>query len=155
MSALRPATRSSIVVLTVLLATSLALLPGLVKDSAMFDRYQTLLFGFNILLVIVFGVLIAVNLTGLIRRRLRKQPGARLTSRLTLLFVLLALIPATVLYLFSSWLIEKGVDSWFDVRIESALGDALELSRHSLGHAVGAVSAAGRTDADQIEQYAE
>ncbi len=132
MSSLRTGTVWSIVVLTILLATSLALLAGVVKDSAMFDRYRSLLFGFNLLLLAVFGVLIAVNITGLIRRLLRKQPGSRLTLRLTALFVLLVLIPATVLYTFSAWLIEKGVDSWFDVKIESALGDALELSRHSL-----------------------
>ena len=80
----------------------------------------------------VFAVLIAINIIGLIGKRLRKQVGARLTSKLTFLFVLLALIPAATLYLFSSWLIEKGVDSWFDVKIESALGDALDLSRYSL-----------------------
>ena len=132
MSALRSGTALSITVLTVLLATSLASLAGLVKDSVMFDHYRHLLFGFTLLLVVVFVVLIIINLTGLVRKRMRKQPGARLTSKLTFVFVLIALIPAAVLYLFSSWLIERGVDSWFDVPIESALGNALDLSRYSL-----------------------
>ena len=132
MSESRPATTLPIVVLTGLLAASLALLAGVVSDASVFDRYRTLLFGFNLVLLTVLVVMIAMNVAGLIRKRLRKQPGARLTTKLTGLFVLLALIPAAVLYFFSSWLIEKGVDSWFDVKIESALGDALDLSRHSL-----------------------
>lgn len=132
MSESRPATALSIIALTGLLAASLALLAGLVNDASVFDRYRTLLFGFNLALLAVLVAMIAVNVARLIRKRLRKQPGSRLTTKLTGLFVLLALIPAAVLYLFSSWLIEKRVDSWFDVKIESALGDALNLSRHSL-----------------------
>ncbi len=131
-SASRSATALSIAVLTVLLATSLALLSGLVNDSAMFDRYRSLLFGFNLLLVGVFGVLITVNAVSLIRKLLRRQAGSRLTLKLTALFVFLTLVPAAVLYTFSTWLVEKSVDSWFDVKIESALGDALDLSRYSL-----------------------
>ncbi len=132
MSTPRSGTALLIIILSVLLATSLALLAGLVNDSAMFDRYRHLLFGFNILLLTVFSVLIAGNMIALIRKLSRKQPGSRLTSKLTFLFVLLTLIPAAVLYMFSSWLIEEGVDSWFNVKIETALDDALDLSRHSL-----------------------
>ena len=123
----------TIAVMTVLLVASLALLSGLVNDSATFDRYRTWLFSFNILLIGVFVVLIGVNLVGLVRNFIHKQTGSRLTAKLTGLFALLALTPAIVLYLFSTWLVEKSVDSWFDVKIEAALGDALDLSRHSLG----------------------
>jgi nitrogen fixation/metabolism regulation signal transduction histidine kinase len=52
--------------------------------------------------------------------------------RLLLSFVLLALAPVAVVYYFSVDFIQRGIDSWFDVRIEQAFDDALELSRVSL-----------------------
>ena len=132
MSASRSGTVPAIVSLAVLLVASLASLVGVLSDPITFGRYRTPLFAFNVLLVAVFLTLITVNLAGLVRKRLLGQTGSQLTARLTFLFVAFTLIPAATLYAFSFWMIEKGVDSWFDVRIESALGDALDLSRHSL-----------------------
>jgi len=63
---------------------------------------------------------------------LRKQPGSRLTLRLLLMFVLLAIVPVGIVYTFSMWLIQEGVDSWFDADVEKALQDSIDLSRSSL-----------------------
>ncbi len=59
-------------------------------------------------------------------------PGSRLTVRLLRAYVLLGLAPAAIVFFFSMNFIQRGIDSWFDVRIEQALNDALELSRASL-----------------------
>ena len=132
MSTLRSRTTLWIILLTALLALSLALLAGLVADSERLDRYRWWFLGSNILLAGVFLVLIIINLVSLVRKRLRKQAGSRLTTKLTILLVSLVLVPAATLYVFSTWLVTKSVDSWFDVKIEAALSDALDLSRHSL-----------------------
>jgi nitrogen fixation/metabolism regulation signal transduction histidine kinase len=41
-------------------------------------------------------------------------------------------MPVLIVYTFSIWLLERGVDSWFDVKVEQALQDAVDLSRASL-----------------------
>ena len=48
------------------------------------------------------------------------------------LIVALAVAPVTVLYAFSLDFLRRGIDSWFDARIDAALDDALELGREAL-----------------------
>ena len=45
---------------------------------------------------------------------------------------LLAVAPVSIVYYFSLQFLHRGLDSWFDVRIEQALEDSLELSRSAL-----------------------
>jgi len=48
------------------------------------------------------------------------------------LFAVMAVLPGLVVYGFSMQFLQRGVDSWFDVRVENALDDALALSQASL-----------------------
>lgn len=118
--------------LLALLALSLAMLAGMADDSALFDRYRLWLLGFNLLVLALFAGLILARLLTLGRRLRRTRPGARLTLRLVLLFLPMALIPAAALYFFAMWSLDRGIASWFDVNIENALDDALTLGRQSL-----------------------
>ena len=52
---------------------------------------------------------------------------------MVIVFVALSVTPVTVVYYFSLQFLHRGIDSWFDVRIDEALDDALELSRTALG----------------------
>jgi nitrogen fixation/metabolism regulation signal transduction histidine kinase len=77
-------------------------------------------------------VLITRNLLAL-RRQLRQgEPGSRLSLRMVRLFSVLSILPVLVVYAFSTALLTRGIDSWFDVDTETALGSALELSRTAL-----------------------
>ena len=120
------------VLLLLLLAVSLYLLIILVQDAAAFARYQIWVLGFNLVLLILFVVLIIRNTVYLRRRRAAGKSGARLTIKLAKNFIVFALVPAAVVYAFSSWMLNRGIDSWFSADVEQALQDALELSRHSL-----------------------
>ena len=115
-----------------LLAVSLGLLVGSVQDSVVFDRHHLKILGFNALLLLIFVVLIVVNVGQLVYRHIKRYTGSRLTSRLTVLFVVFAVVPTTVVYSVSWWMIDKGMRSWFSIDVEQALEDALTLSRHSL-----------------------
>ncbi len=55
-----------------------------------------------------------------------------MTTRLVVMFVILSVVPVSVVYYFSLQFIQRGIDSWFDVRIEQGLNDALDLSRAAL-----------------------
>ena len=52
--------------------------------------------------------------------------------RIVILFSLLSVTPVLVVYYFSLDFLHRGIDSWFDLRVEQALDDSLELSRLAL-----------------------
>src|SRR5579864_5508657 len=83
----------------------------------------------------VWLVLLAVFLFNLVRLIIQYRQnvvGSRLTARLVTMFSLMAIAPVVVVYYFSYQFISHGIDSWFDVRVEKALSDAMELSRAAL-----------------------
>lgn len=114
------------------LVAAILLMADATQSVAYFGRLHNLLLPINTVLLAVFIALIIYNIGRLVRRLKRQAPGARLTLRLVLLFVLTASLPVFIVYTFSIWLLERGVDSWFDVKVESALQDAVDLSRSSI-----------------------
>ena len=97
------------------------------------ELYIWLLF-FNIALLLLLAVSIMLQLAGVFRDLLIRAEGARLTSRLVIMFVFVALVPVLIVWAFSVKFLGSGIDSWFDVHIENSLENALELSQLSLDH---------------------
>lgn len=122
-----------ILAFVLLLLVSLVLMSNATQESARFGRMYSVLLVINALGLIALGGLIAWNLFTLLRQVRRGQAGARLTVRMVAIFVILSVTPVLVVYYFSLQFLHRGIDSWFDVRIERALDDALELSRSALG----------------------
>lgn len=121
-----------VVLLLVLLLTSFYLMSGATQNTALFGRLYSLLLGVNILALLLLVTLIGRNLIHLLQQYREHAPGSRLTLRLVVMFVLLALAPVSVVYYFSLQFLHRGIDSWFDLRVEKSLQDALELGRASL-----------------------
>lgn len=94
-----------------------------------FSRMYLWLFGASIIALLILTVIIIQRLTGLWLKRKRKEPGILLTSRLVFAYIGLSLPPVIVVYLFATFLINSYIDSWFDVKTDSALNDALSLGR--------------------------
>lgn len=120
------------VVLIALTLLSVLAMSGAVENSTRFSRHYIWLLLFNTAVMLALAVLIGANLFWAIRQARRQEAGARLTLHLVLLFILIALVPVSVVYLFSIRFLDQGIDSWFDVHIERALGDALDLGRGAL-----------------------
>ena len=76
--------------------------------------------------------LIVFNVYKLIVQYRLKTIGSRLTARMIGVFVLLTIIPVSVVYYFSLSFLHRGIDSWFDVGVETALEDSLQLGRSSM-----------------------
>jgi nitrogen fixation/metabolism regulation signal transduction histidine kinase len=93
--------------------------------------YQTLLFG-TVLALIVIGMLILASVWRLISDVRDNVSGSRLTLKLVIVFVAMALLPMALVYSFSVRFLNSNIESWFDVEVERALDDALGLSRDSL-----------------------
>lgn len=77
-------------------------------------------------------VLVAANILRLIRHYRAQVLGSKLTLRMIVTYAGLSLIPLALVYYFAIHFLNRGIDSWFDVRIEQALDDALLLGRTSL-----------------------
>ena len=123
---------SPLAVLSVLLAVSLGMMSAATQNSALFGDLYSLLLLLNILGVVLLLVLIGLSVSKLVRQFRARVMGSRLTLRLFGLFVLLSVVPVAVVYLFSVQAFNRGIDNWFDVRIEQALDSALALGRTAL-----------------------
>ncbi len=115
--------------LFLLLLVSLSLMSDATHNSERFGRLYSLLLVTNALGLVVLIGMIAVNLYWLLQQYRKRAAGARLTSRLVVMFVVLAVLPVSVVYYFSLQFLQQGIDSWFDVQIEASLEDALDLSQ--------------------------
>ena len=114
------------------LVTALVLLSGAIENSGYSGRLYTWLLLSSTVGLLSLAILIIQQLYRLFRQYRAQIPGARLTVRLVIIFVLITLSPVAVVYYFSLQFLQKGIDSWFDVRVEASLEDALELSRSAL-----------------------
>ena len=110
----------------------LFLLASAAENSDFFDRHYPLLLGLNVLMAGALLVLVMLLLTRLYRRYRAGKFGSRLMTRLVLLFGLIGILPGMVIYLVSVQFVSRSIESWFDVRVESALEASINLSRTAL-----------------------
>ena len=99
---------------------------GLLGDGYLWVLVVTLL----ALAVLVWSI--GYRILRLVRNVQAGIPGARLAVRWVLNFLALTLPPALIVFFFSAWFLSSTIDSWFDVRVETALADSLELGQKFL-----------------------
>ncbi|MCK4709756.1 MAG: HAMP domain-containing protein, partial [Gammaproteobacteria bacterium] len=121
-----------IIALVILLFVSLYSISDATSNSATFGKYYNLLVFFNTLGLIVLLGLIFYNVFKLIIQYRLKAVGSRLTTRMISVFVVLTIIPVSIVYYFSLTFLHRSIDSWFDVGVEQALEDSLKLGRSAL-----------------------
>ncbi len=119
-------------VLSVLLIAAFIMMNAAAQNSALFGRLYSVLLLVNILGVVLLIALILLNLFHFMEQYRTRVMGTRLTLRLLVMFVVLAVVPVAVVFFFSIQTLNRGIDNWFDVRIERALDDALLLGRTAL-----------------------
>lgn len=115
-----------------LLFSSLYMLAQATQNSADFDRLHAWLLILNISGALILLVVTGMNLYRLVHEYRKRIPGSRLTARLVGMLAVLAVVPVIFVYYFSVEFLSRGIDSWFNVRVEQALNDSLELSRTAL-----------------------
>ena len=114
-----------------LLGLSFYLLGIATENTALFGSLYSLLLLLNVGGLVLLSALIVGNLFQLVRQYRRKVMGSHLRLRLVMMFVFLSVTPVLGVYYYSLQFLHQGIDSWFDVRVDTALKDALELSRSS------------------------
>lgn len=119
-------------IIFILLIVALSLLNIATNEPDDIGAYSNYLIYLNGFILLVLTIAILYNLFRAISQWHSHQAGSRFTIRLMSGFVILTLFPLSVVSFFSMNFIGKRVDSWFDVRIEQALEDSIELSQFSL-----------------------
>ena len=115
-----------------LLVTSFVMLGISTKNPNQSSTINTWLIPLNISVLVILSTLIIYNVFKALKHLRSKRAGSRFTLRLMYAFSLLTVIPVLVVSYFSMNFIGDRIDNWFDVKIEGALDDSLDLARNSL-----------------------
>lgn len=112
----------------------LGLLVWSTANASRFAQHYDVLLLLNMVLafaLILWVLILSLRLWRQIRRR---QFGARMTARFAWYFTLIGIIPGVVIYILSVQFLSKSIESWFNVRVDTALESGLSLGRTALDH---------------------
>ena len=126
-----------VVALLAALLVALLLVSGAQKESAGLDGADLDNSFIWVLIVTVLALTILIwsiasRLVTLIRNVRSGVPGALLSARWVRNFIALSLPPALIVFFFSAWFLTSTIDGWFDVQVEAALADSLQLGQEFL-----------------------
>ncbi len=86
----------------------------------------------TILALLIVLAAIVHRVVSLGRKVKEHVPGALLSARWVRNFLLLSLPPVLIVYFFSAFFLTRTIDGWFDVGVEAALADSLQLGQQFL-----------------------
>ena len=89
----------------------------------------------DLVLFLLLGLVVARSLVRLWIERRRGEVGARLHTRLVVLFSLIALAPAIIVSIFSAVFFNFGMENWFNARVKTAIIESRAVAE-ALGHRV-------------------
>jgi len=116
----------------VLCAAVLALLFPASRDTPLLSESFPALLAAGAVIAAALLALVGWQLWQL-RRRIRTGVyGSKLTFRLMLWFGVVALLPATVVFGASVFFLNRSIETWFDVRVDNALGAGVNLGQAAL-----------------------
>ncbi|MCE7504869.1 ATP-binding protein [Polynucleobacter sp. IMCC30063] len=120
------------------------------SNTAFFDNNFIWLYSANVVvglclltIILVLGAVIAV-------RWKERRFGARLVAKLAMIFALVGVVPGLILYGVSWQFVSRSIETWFDVKVETALGAALELGRTTLDASLQELQDDGSNIAEQL-----
>jgi nitrogen fixation/metabolism regulation signal transduction histidine kinase len=137
--------RYALVVGGAVVSILLFLLASASDNSGFFDRYYSWLLGLNATIAFLLLILVVVALGRLYSRYKAGRFGSRLMARLVLLFAGIGILPGLVIFMVSVQFVSHSIESWFDVKIESALQSGLNLGHAALDESLTELSAKGQT----------
>ena len=112
-----------------LLAAALLLANDAAGGSDRLSAWYPWVLTASLLALVALVVAIAQRLLRLRRELKSNVAGARLTRRVLVMLIFLAMPPVLVVYGFALSFLDATIDTWFNVRMESAMDDALEIGR--------------------------
>lgn len=141
------------ILLFVFMLVALLGMGSALQNSSRFGDLYAPLLAFTAVGLLALIAFIGISLRNLVVNYRRRTPGVRLTARMVTLFSVLALTPVLIVYYFSLDFLHRGIDNWFDLRIEQALDDSLELSQLSLEQRMKEVMRQSRQVAQELSEF--
>jgi len=129
---IRWALRIALLVAAVSAVALLALLVWSTGNASRYAQQYDLLLVLNGVLAVALMSWVAMLSIRLVRQVRRRQFGARMTARFTLYFTLIGILPGVIIYMLSVQFMSRSIESWFNVRVDSALEAGLNLGRAAL-----------------------
>jgi nitrogen fixation/metabolism regulation signal transduction histidine kinase len=123
---------------------------GTTSERGFFERHYHWLYWVN---VGVAAVLTLVILTAAVRLVLRVRSGrfgSRLLFKLAAIFALVGVVPGLMIYAVSYQFVNRSIETWFDVKLASALEAGLNLGRGTLDALVADLGTKTRDAAEQL-----
>ncbi len=121
-----------VAITALLLIISLLLLSFSTKNPQQSGVISEWLIPLNIAILFILIALIIYNAVKAYKYLRSGQAGSRFTLKLMYAFTLLTILPVLIVSYFSMNFIGDRIDNWFNIKIEGALDDSLDLARSSL-----------------------
>ena len=156
----RPFWRTRTLRYGVALAASIAgvllfLLASASSNTPLFERHYPLLLALNATAAVALLIIVVVLVVRLARRYRAGQFGTRMMVRFALAFGLMGVVPGALIYVVSVQFLGKSIESWFDVRVDSALESGLSLGRTTLDSMLGELNSKARSIAYGLSDIPE
>ena len=147
--------RYLILVAAAVISILLFLLASASENTWLFDEYYPWIVGANISVALTLFSLVCFLLWRLYGRYRRGLFGSRLMSKLVLVFTLIGILPGSVIYLVSVQFVSRSIESWFNVKVESALESGLNLGRSALDSSLQDLKVKSRTLASELSEMSD
>ncbi|HAY11279.1 MAG TPA: PAS domain-containing sensor histidine kinase, partial [Thauera sp.] len=131
--------RAYLVIVAALAGISLFLLASASANTELFAGSYPFLLALNGAVVVAMAALVGIQLRQLWREYRRREFGSRLKMRLVLMFALMGVVPGVLVYGVSLQFVVRSIESWFDVRVDSALEGGIALGQSAFDYLVSQV----------------
>ena len=140
------------IVLFLSMLASLLMMSNALQNSERFGQFYAVLLVFSVGGLLTLITLIGVSLRQLILQLHQRVAGAKMTVRIVTMFAVLAVTPVLIVYYFSLDFLHRGIDNWFDLQVEEALEDSLELSQLALDERMKKILKEAEQHADELAE---
>ncbi|EHK63781.1 ATP-binding protein [Achromobacter arsenitoxydans] len=130
----------------------LGLLAWSTGNASRFARYYDTLLVLNGIFALALFIWVVALTVRLARQIRRRQFGARLTARFSLAFALIGVVPGALIYTVSVQFMSRSIESWFNVRVDTALEAGLNLGRAALDSLLADLDVRARSMAMELSR---
>ncbi|MEP7295658.1 MAG: HAMP domain-containing protein, partial [Burkholderiales bacterium] len=120
------------------------------NNPALYERHYVWLFWVNLTVATLLVFVIAIAAVRLLLRVRRGKFGSRLLLKLAAIFALVGVVPGVLIYTVSYQFVSRSIESWFDVKVETALDAGLNLGKGTLDAIVTDLASKTRLAAERL-----
>ena len=133
----------------------LFLLASASSNTPLFERHYPLLLALNATAAAALLLIVIALVIRLARRYRAGQFGTRMMVRFAVSFGIMGVVPGALIYLVSVQFLGKSIDTWFDIRVDSALESGLTIGRTTLDAMLADLMSKARTVAFGVSDVGE